>query len=81
MLWICSILLGLVLCVIGIAVIGGSIEPPPPAQTPQEYGFSSEPAIWDCAKAYGVRRDTVEPEARKALVDCVETMRKLGNRW
>jgi hypothetical protein len=58
-------------------IIWAGMQPPrPAAQTPKEYGFSTEPAIVDCARTYGVRQDTTDPETRKVLTTCVEAVRK-----
>jgi hypothetical protein len=75
---ICTLMLGCVLFIIVVMLLGQNVAPTPPTETPEDYGRSTEPAIVDCARTYGVRQDTTEPNIREALVRCVSTRRKLG---
>ena len=58
-----------------VMIVGHFLLERPPAQTPTEYAMTSEGAVVDCAKAYGVYAGTTQPEARAALVQCVAAMR------
>jgi len=67
---------------IALSISLASLFPPTPlplAQTPAEYGMTSEPAVVDCAKAYGIPQNTTERYARESLVACVAALRRLGH--